>query len=110
MRAALEENPPPSFSEVARRIGCTRENLRKKIPDLSADINRRYEDYLFVSRKENLAHLEWEVRKAFIKLQNENEIISMNKVKEMLPRKWNDKNFKNAYRMISEEMKLEKND
>ena len=45
-----------------------------------------------------------------MKLQNENEIISMNKVKEMLPRKWNDKNFKNAYRMISEEMNLEKND
>ena len=110
MRAALKENFPPSFSEVARRIGCTRENLRKKLPDLSADINRRYKDYLFVSRKENLARLEEEVRKVFMKLQNENEIISMNKVKEMLPRKWNDKNFKNAYRMISEEINLEKND
>ena len=31
MRTALKENPPPSFSEVARRIGCTRENLRKKL-------------------------------------------------------------------------------
>lgn len=110
MRAALEENPPPSFSEVARRVGCTRENLRKKLPDLSADINRKYEDYLFLSRKENLAHLEEGIRKVFMKLQNENAVISMNKVKDMLPRKWNDKNFKNAYRMISEEMNLKKND
>lgn len=110
MRAALEENPPPSFSEVARRIDCTRENLRKKLSDLSADLNRRYKNYLFVSREENLNYLQEEVRKIFTKLQNENAVISMNKVKEMLPRKWNDKNFKTAYRMISEEMNFEKND
>lgn len=110
MRAALEENPSPSFSEVARRVGCTRENLRNKLPDLSADIDRRYKNYLFFSRKENLTHLEEEIRNAFIRLENENAVISMNKVKEMLPRKWNDKNFKNAYRIISEEWNLKKND
>lgn len=100
MNSALDENPPPSFSEVARRIGCTRENLRMKIPELSDALNRRYKSHLTKTRSENLQLLHEEIKKAVMKLQDEKNFVSMNKVKALLPRKWNDKNFKSAYRKV----------
>lgn len=106
MNSALEEIPPPSFSEVARRIVCTRENLKKKLPELSGKINLRYKNHLIETRSENLRLLNDEIKKAVLKLQRENNFISMNKVKALLPRKWNDKNFKNAYRKILQSMNL----
>lgn len=106
IQATLDESPPPSFSEVARRIGCTRENLSKKLPELSAALNQRYKSHLIILRLENIQQLHYEVRNAVKKLQNKNTIISMNKVRKMLPRKWNDKNFKNAYRMILKDLNL----
>lgn len=106
MNSALEENPPPSFSEVARRIGCTRENLSKKLPELSEALTRRYESHLVQIRNENLQILHEEIKKAITKLQDENNFISMNKVKALLPRKWNDKNFKSACRKVMQSMNL----
>lgn len=103
---ALGENPPPSFSEVARRLECTREKLRKKLPELSESLNRRYGNYLKTSRQENIQNLHSEVRKVLINLQKENTTISINKVEKLLPRKWNDENFKAAYRLITKEMNL----
>jgi predicted nuclease with TOPRIM domain len=100
MNSALEENPPPSFSEVARRIGCTRENLKKKLPELSEALNQRYKSYLTKTRSENLQLLHEEIEKAVMKLQDEKNFVSMNKVKALLPRKWNDRNFKSAYRKV----------
>lgn len=104
MQAALEEIPPPSFSEVARRVGCTRENLKKKLPELYVSLSRRYESHLLILRGENIRQLHDEIKKAFIKLQIENAVISIYKVMKLLPRKWNEKNFKIAYRMVLEEL------
>lgn len=106
IRQALVEKTPPSFSEVAGRIECTRENLRKKFPELSASLNERYKDYLEISRQDNLRQLHDEVKKALLNLQSGNKTISMNKVKKLLPRKWNDENFKKAYRSITDELNL----
>jgi F0F1-type ATP synthase membrane subunit b/b'/transcriptional regulator with XRE-family HTH domain len=106
MQQALNEDPPPSFSEVARRLSCTRENLKKKLPKLSASLNEKYKDYLKNSRQQNEQQLHDELRKVLTSLQNENATISMNKVEKLLPRKWNDKNFKAGYKLTTKEMNL----
>jgi hypothetical protein len=38
MRAALEDDPPASLTRVAKEFGCTRGTLRKKFPELAAQV------------------------------------------------------------------------
>jgi transcriptional regulator with XRE-family HTH domain len=46
MQAALEEEPPPSLTQMAQRFGCsTTVILSKHLPDLSNQIKVRYRDY-----------------------------------------------------------------
>lgn len=98
INAALKENPPPpSYSEVAERMGCTRENLKKKLPELSKSINQRYKDHTTNLRKENTKQLHETIRKVLLDLQINNSTVSMNKVRKLLPRKWNEAKFKAAY-------------
>jgi AraC-like DNA-binding protein len=58
LRRALErelansETPPPSLSEVARRLGYNRVALSKYCPDLSRAITARYRSYFGVDRIE----------------------------------------------------------
>ncbi|MGC2238003.1 MAG: TniQ family protein [Pyrinomonadaceae bacterium] len=104
MKLALTESPPPSFSEVARRLKCNRETLNKKLPELSKSLHKRYEDYLEESKKNNRIELYNAVKNAIEILQKERVPISENKVKKHLPRKWNDRNFKEIYRLIKQEL------
>lgn len=52
LKAALKENPPPSFSEIARRFRHNREFMRLKFPELSEELTSRYKHYQKTLRKE----------------------------------------------------------
>jgi len=52
LRAALIEDPPPSFSEVARRLNHKRDFVREKFPELSKAVTVRYLNYQSVLRKD----------------------------------------------------------
>lgn len=45
LQGALEESPPPSLKELAKRIGHDRQTLRRHLPDLWNDLKTRYADY-----------------------------------------------------------------
>lgn len=45
LRAALEENPPPSFTRIAKRIGCSNNAIRNRFPELSVRISSRFLEY-----------------------------------------------------------------
>lgn len=45
LNAALEENPPPSFKRIAKRIGCSDSTIRNRFPELSVKISSRFLEY-----------------------------------------------------------------
>jgi hypothetical protein len=45
LRAALEEDPPASLTQVAKELKCTRDTLRKKFPALAARVAERADAY-----------------------------------------------------------------
>jgi DNA-binding Lrp family transcriptional regulator len=45
LNAALEENPPPSFTRISKRIGCSCNSIRNRFPELSAKISSRFLEY-----------------------------------------------------------------
>lgn len=64
LRVALTEEPPPSFSEVARRLGHKREFVHRKFPELSKAVTSRYMYYRTALRKERDERLLQEIREA----------------------------------------------
>jgi transcriptional regulator with XRE-family HTH domain len=64
LRKFLIEEPPPSFSEVARRLGHKREFIRKKFPELSKAVTSRYIYYRDALRKERAVRLRQKIREA----------------------------------------------
>lgn len=106
MKAALEKIPAPSFSEVARKLKCTRGTLDKKLPQLSKSIHTKYENFIKTNRKSNHTELYNAVKDAVLKLQKNKAAISENQVKKNLPRKWNDEIFKKTYCYVLDELDL----
>lgn len=45
LRGALGENPPPSLTQIAKDLKCTRGTLRKKFPELAAQVAERAAAY-----------------------------------------------------------------
>lgn len=45
LREALGENPPPSLTQIAKDLKCTRGTLRKKFPELAAQVAERADAY-----------------------------------------------------------------
>ena len=107
MRLALQEAPPPSFSEVARRLKSGRDTLDRKLPQLSKLLHKRYKDYLNESMLNNHQELYLVVRDAVTKLQKNGSSISENNIKKNLSRGWNDKVFKETYRRVINEFSAE---
>jgi hypothetical protein len=60
LKAALCEEPPPSFSEIAKRLGHNREFVRRKFPELSKAVTSRYRYYQGALRKERAERLRLE--------------------------------------------------
>jgi hypothetical protein len=89
-----EEDPPPSASEVAERLGITRGHLHYKFPDQYRKIVHRYGEYVIAEREKTLKQLESEVEKAVRELIEENMYPSEERIKARLSCGYNDGNFK----------------
>lgn len=108
LQSALIEEPPPSFSEMARRLGHKRDFLRRKFPELSQAIVSRHLYYRTSSHKEKAKKLREEIRKAVQQLSSAGLHVSEAKVRERvgkhLPRLGRSSLFKKALREVKAEM------
>jgi hypothetical protein len=106
----LVEEPPPSFSEVARRFKRKRDFLRVKFPELSKAIIARYKHYLSAVRKENAVRLRNVIREAIEQITASGLYVSEASIKEYakqrLPKLGRDSLFKLALREVKLEMGL----
>jgi hypothetical protein len=57
LRAALTENPPPSISEVARRVGRYADTLRRHFNKLYEALFQRYQDYVKEQRSKGVEEM-----------------------------------------------------
>lgn len=103
LKIALQENPPPSFSQVAKELHCKRGTLDKRLPELSKSLHEKYKSYLTESQRLNRQELYSSIKNVISELQKDNLTISENRVKKNLKRKWSEKNFKEVYREILKE-------
>ncbi|MDQ1525171.1 MAG: hypothetical protein QOE47_3095, partial [Pyrinomonadaceae bacterium] len=110
LEAILVEEPPPSFSEVARRFKRKRDFLRQKFPELSKAITARYKHYQSALRKENAERLRHVIREAVSQITALGLYVSEARVKEhakqQLPKLGRDSHFKQAFREVKAEMNL----
>jgi hypothetical protein len=108
--AALNEEPPSSFSEHARRLGHKRDFVRAKFPELSKAVTSRYLHYTKVLRKEKAERLRRAIRKAIKQLVasglNASEARVKSRVKQDLPNLGRDIHFKQALREVKAEVGL----
>jgi hypothetical protein len=112
LHKTLTEYPPPSFSEVARRLGHTREFVRRKFPELSNAIVTRYTHYQTALRNEMSVRLRHAITVAAQQIIASGEYVSearvRNRVKEHLKKIGRDSLFKQALREVKREMGLTK--
>jgi hypothetical protein len=108
LETALSEEPPPSFSEVARRSKRKRDFLRRKFPELSEAITARYKHYQVAVRKENAERLRDVIREAVGQITASGLYISEARVKEhakqQRPKLGRGSLFKQALREVKAEM------
>jgi AraC-like DNA-binding protein len=110
LRLILTEDPPPSLSEVAKRLGHSREFLRRKFPELTGSITLRYLYHQRALRKkkaENLRHL---IKEAAQRIIASGQYVSEAKVKahvrERLTNVGRESLFKQAFREVKLEIGL----
>lgn len=110
LRAALKEDPPPSFSEIARRLGHNREFVRQKFPELSKALTSRYMHHTKVLRKEKAERLRHAIRDAVKQLIASGLNASERRVKKLakqhLANLGRDILFKQALREVKAELGL----
>jgi hypothetical protein len=110
LQAALTEDPPPSFSEVAKRFNHSREFVRRKFPELSKAVTVRYLNYQIVLRKNKAERLRRVIREAAEQIVTAGLYVSEARVKEYakhhIPNLGRDSLFKQALRDIKLEMGL----
>jgi hypothetical protein len=82
LQAALVEQPPPPFSEVAKRLSHNREFVRRKFPELSKAIRLRYISYRDASRKLKAEQLRDEIRVAINQITASGLYVSEARVRE----------------------------
>lgn len=108
----LVEEPPPSFSEVARRFGHSREFLRQKFPELTKAIASRHMYYRTALRKEKAERLRQEIREAICNITSSRLYVSERRVKAFvklhLPNLGRDILFKQALREVKAEMGVDR--
>jgi AcrR family transcriptional regulator len=110
LEAMLVEEPPPSFSEVARRFKRKRDFLRRKFPELSKAVTARYKHYQGAMRKNNGERLRSAITEAVRQVIASGQYASERRVKKLvrqqLPHPGRDSLFKRALREVKAEMGL----
>lgn len=112
LQAALIEQPPPAFSEVARRLCHNREFIRRKFPELSKEIALRYIAHRDTHRKLKAERLRNEIRLAIKQITASELYASEARVREHVKKRLTnlgrDILFKQALREVKTEMGLNK--
>jgi AraC-like DNA-binding protein len=110
LEAMLVEEPPPSFSEVARRFGRKRNFLRRKFPELSKAVTARHRHYQCALRKKNAERLRNAIIEAIRQVIALGQYVSERRVKKLvrqqLPQLGRDSLFKQALRELKAEVAL----
>jgi hypothetical protein len=108
LSAALLEDPPPSLSEMARRIGHKNEFWRRKFPELCQAIVTRYLYYQTDYYQEKAKLLRHEIREAVQQIAASGLYVSEARVKDHiiqhLPGPGRDSLFKQALHEVKLEM------
>ncbi|HEY0323630.1 MAG TPA: hypothetical protein VGC66_21935 [Pyrinomonadaceae bacterium] len=110
MEATFIEEPPPSFSEVARRFRHNREFIRRKFPELSKAITAQYTHYQSAVHKETAERLRNVIREVIEQIIASGLYVSEARVKEyakqQIAKIGRDSLFKQALREVKSEMDL----
>jgi hypothetical protein len=84
MEKALTENPPPSFSEVSKRLQKTKETLRRNLPELSKKIVERRKKYQKQMVNQRRQEISKQIKRILKSLQKDNIRITHKKVWKLL--------------------------
>jgi AraC-like DNA-binding protein len=110
LRLILKEDPPPSLSDVAKRLGHSRDFVRRKFPELTGAITSRYLYYQTALRKERAESLRHSIREAVQQIIASGQYVSEAKVsahvRQCLTYIGRDSLFKQALREVKQEMGL----
>lgn len=110
LKAALTEQPPPSLSSIAKRLGHRREFFRLKYPELTKAIASRHMEYRKHEQERIAARLRQMIREAIREIMALGQYTSEARVKEYVrPRLFKlgrDSLFKEALREVKTEMGL----
>jgi transcriptional regulator with XRE-family HTH domain len=110
LEAVLAEEPPPSFSEVARRFRHNREFIRRNFPELSRAITARHRHYQSAVHKEKAEGLRNVIREAVEQLTASGLYVSEARVKvyakQQIAKIGRDSFFKQALHKVKSEMGL----
>jgi AraC-like DNA-binding protein len=110
LRLILEEEPPSSLSEVAKRLGHSREFLRRKFPELTGSITLRYFCHQMALRKKRAQRLRHSIREAAQRIIASGQYVSEAKVREYVRERiknvGRERLFKQAFREVKLEMGL----
>jgi methylphosphotriester-DNA--protein-cysteine methyltransferase len=110
LRLILKEDPPPSLSEVAKRLGHSREFLRRKFPELTSSITLRHFCYQMALRKKRAERLRHSIREAAQRIIASGQYVSEARVKEYVRARLKNVGreclFKQAFREVKLEMGL----
>jgi transcriptional regulator with XRE-family HTH domain len=108
LTSALKEEPPPSFSSLAKRLGHNREFFRQKYPELTRAIASRHMQYRRNQQRERAERLRHMIQEEIKTIYALGLYVSERRVKENLRQhQFNvgrDSLFKQALREVKSEM------
>lgn len=107
LQSTLNEYPPPSFSEVAKRFGHTREFVRRKFPEISKAIISRHLYYQAALRKEKAEQLRRLVKAAAQQIASSGLYVSEARVREYLRQHLSSIGREELFKQALREVKLE---
>ena len=81
-----QEDPPPSVSEIARRLDYDTARLWKKFPEECREISARYQEFQVARKLQRIETEHGELLQVIYALHSESLYPSMNRVKKMLKR------------------------
>lgn len=103
----LKEDPSPSLSEVAKRLGHSREFLRRKFPELTSSITLRHFCHQMALRKKRAEHLRHSIREAAQRIIASGQYVSEARVKEYVRERLKNVGRERLFKQAFREVKLE---
>jgi hypothetical protein len=105
---ALQEEPPPSFQVIARRVGWHIHGLRHVFPELTHSLRTRYRTWKQERSRQALLQLEREVQRAVAELHAQRLYPSYPRVRALLPTGVQGTNIEEMVRHAREQLGIPK--